>query len=116
MIQKMLANFGWKRRYVYGETRVVERFLWWPRTLKESAAGTAMETRCWCRAKIVQVCRYWDLPDDFSGGWYDSHWAGDGVWLYRHEEKDGTTEALDQAKAFEVHIAKPARASTDAQD
>jgi hypothetical protein len=77
MIQKMLANFGWKRRYVYGETRVVERFLWWPLTLKESPLGTSMEMRCWCRAKIVQECKYWDHPGDFSGGWYDSHWASD---------------------------------------
>jgi hypothetical protein len=39
-----------------------------------------------------------------------------GVWLYRPEEKDGTTEVLDQARAFEVHIAKPAPANTHAQD
>jgi hypothetical protein len=73
MIQKMLSRFSWKRRRAYGETRVVDCFLWWPRTL-DNPDGETMETRCWCRAKIVQEYKYWVLGGEFSGGWYDERW------------------------------------------
>jgi hypothetical protein len=73
MIQKMLANFGWKRPRVNGEERIVERFLWWPRTL--NSEFPKMETRCWCRAKIVQRYHFWTSGGKFEGGWYDARWA-----------------------------------------